>query len=63
MAAAQLDALNWLVWSKTRDGSKNRKKPKPVPRPGDKDKAKGRFRDSIALPVDEVKRRLALPRA
>ena len=28
-------SLRWLVWSKTKDGQKNRGKPKPTPAPGD----------------------------
>ena len=27
-------SLRWLVWAKTKDGSKNRRKPKPVQAPG-----------------------------
>lgn len=34
LSALMVDALNWLVWSKTEDGAKNRNRPRPVPRPG-----------------------------
>ena len=34
LLASAVDALNWLVWSKTEDGAKNRRRPKPIPRPG-----------------------------
>ena len=34
LLASAVDALNWLVWSKTEDGAKNRRLPKPIPRPG-----------------------------
>jgi hypothetical protein len=32
------DAVTWLVWAKTEDGSKNQNMPKPIRRPGDVDK-------------------------
>lgn len=28
------DGIRWLVWAKTKDGSKNRNRPKLIPRPG-----------------------------
>ncbi len=30
LLAGILDANNWLVWSKSKDGQKNKNKPKPV---------------------------------
>lgn len=58
------DSLAWLVWSKTKDGSKNRRRPRPIPRPGvTAEDKRGRFRDTVALPLDELKRRLAAPRS
>lgn len=60
LLASIADSLGWLVWSKTKDGSKGRNRPKPIPRPGDsqrkKDQAQGRFRGAVARPIDEVKR-------
>lgn len=58
------DSLRWLVWAKTKDAKHNRKKPKPIPRPGDDEKkqSKGTFRGAVSMTIDEVKRRLALPR-
>ena len=61
IAASQADALNWLVWSKTRDGQKNRNRPKPIPRPG-VDDGKGRVKDAKSMPIDELKQFLARPR-
>ena len=61
LLASAVDALRWLVWSKTKDGEKNRNRPKPVPRPGVKPD-KGRMSDAVAMPVDELKKYLALPR-
>ena len=54
--AQSVDALNHLVWFKTKDGSKGRNRPKPFPRPGVEDgtrKVRG-----AAVPMDEVKARL-----
>lgn len=65
LAAAQLDVQNLLLWSKTKDGAKNRRRPKPVPRPGMEQQERateGRFKDVEALPLDELKRKLAAPR-
>lgn len=36
LLASQLDALNILIWMKTKDGQKNRNRPKPIERPGTK---------------------------
>lgn len=35
LQAAMVDILRMLLWAKTRDGQKNRKRPKPLARPGD----------------------------
>lgn len=37
LLADAVDALNILIWQKTKDGQNGRKPPKPVPRPGVKD--------------------------
>lgn len=34
LLASQLDALNIMIWQKSKDGSKNRNRPKPIDRPG-----------------------------
>ncbi|MGP5121952.1 DUF5361 domain-containing protein [Glutamicibacter ardleyensis] len=65
MLAIIADSVRWLVWSKTKDAKFNRKRPKPIPRPGDdeaKKQGKGRMAGAVALTIEEVKRRLALPR-
>lgn len=62
LLASIADSLRWLVWAKTRDGSRGRNMPKPIPRPGDVNRSQGRFKDAVALPLDEVKRLLRLPR-
>lgn len=59
------DSARWLVWSKTKDATRNMRRPKPIPRPGDveaKKQGKGRMAGAVALTIEEVKRRLALPR-
>lgn len=56
------DSMNFLAWTKTKDaGKKNpRNRPKPIPRPGVH--GYGRDEETVSLPLDEVKRRLARPR-
>ena len=61
LLASAVDALNWLVWSKTKDGKKNRNHPKPIPRPGVEEKAKRT--KGVALPLDQFKKQLNLLRA
>jgi hypothetical protein len=34
LMASMVDMLTWQVWSKSKDGQKNRNRPKPIPRPG-----------------------------
>lgn len=64
LLAGVVDALAWLQWAKTKDGAKNRNRPKPIPRPSNDHnrKSKGRMSGAVSLPVDEVRRRLSLPR-
>lgn len=63
LLAAQVDTLRLLLWTKTKDGQRNRNRPKPVPRPGvGGDEQRVSKKDLVVLPVDEVRRRLALPR-
>ncbi len=57
-----MDALRWLVWAKTKDGEKGRRRPEPLQRPGIKEPESRIPKDVVALPVDEVARRLKLPR-
>ena len=63
------DSANWLVWSKSKDGEKNRNRPTPIERPVNKHKTKdeaaqrGRFEDVQAVSIDELRRRLDAPRA
>lgn len=63
LLATAVDTLRLLVWMQSKDGAKNRNRPKPLPRPGVKQgKQRVEKKDLLVLPVDEVKRRLALPR-
>lgn len=61
LLANAADALAWLVWAKTKDGSKNRNRPKPIPRPGSVED-NGRMTDVQSMDVDELKAFLARPR-
>ncbi|AYG02367.1 hypothetical protein D7I44_01675 [Gryllotalpicola protaetiae] len=61
LLAAAVDALRLLWWAQTADAEKNRNRPKPIPRPGVK-KA-GRTTRGQAMPLEELKRQLALPRS
>lgn len=58
LAGAQVDVLNLLWWSKTKDGQKGRHRPKSV-LPQEK---KGRMQDAQSMPIDELKAYLARPR-
>lgn len=62
MAALVADRLGWLVWAKTKDASKGRNAPKPIPRPSNQHNQAERVSDALSLDIDEVARRLALPR-
>ena len=64
LLAAAVDALNWIAWTKTVDGQKNRNRPRPLPRPGmTEPKSKPeKPRDHLVLDLEEYKRRLNLPR-
>ncbi|QCW22020.1 tail assembly chaperone [Gordonia phage Yakult] len=56
LLADMADSLHWLVWAKTKDGSKNRNPPKPIPRPGVEDPVK-RVKGE-AIPINEFRDRL-----
>lgn len=67
LAALQADGVRMLQWMKSKDATKKppRNQPKPIPRPGVaevQEETEGRFKDVEALPLDELKRRLAQPR-
>jgi len=53
------DTVRWLQWAQSKDGQKNRNRPEPLRRPGVGPK---KDPNVLKLPVDEVKRRLLLPR-
>lgn len=63
LLATVADALNWLVWSKTKDGQKNTRAPKQIPRPGIDDGATSKKTRGIALPLDQMKKKLNMLRA
>lgn len=56
LLADQADSLRWLVWAKTKDARKNRKKPQPIPRPAD---ARRRVSDVESMNVTDMKAFLA----
>ncbi len=60
LLATLIDDFRFYMWAKSGGKAKNR--PKPIPRPGVVDESRKRMKDALLLPVDEVKRRLALPR-
>lgn len=67
LAALQADALRTLQWMKSKDAARKppRNQPKPIPRPGVaevQEETEGRFKDVEAMPLNELKRRLAAPR-
>ena len=59
LLAAIVNDLNWLVWSKTKDGQRNRNRPKPV---GPFDGEKKRSITGVAMTVDELNEALSRPR-
>lgn len=59
LLATIADADRWLVWAKSKDGSKNRNRPKPITRPGGETKKRDDLR---AMPVDQMRALLARPR-
>ncbi|ADX42599.1 hypothetical protein [Gordonia phage GTE2] len=61
LLATAADALNWLVWAKTRDGQKNRNQPQPIQRPGVE--ATSKRTKGEAVPIDQFKEKMALLRA
>lgn len=60
LLATLVDEFRFYVWAKA--GGKAKHKPKPIPRPGVVDESRKRMKDALLLPVDEVARRLAMPR-
>lgn len=62
LLAAAADELSLIRWLNTDDAKRKnpRFRPKPIPRPGVH--GYGRNKDTESLDLDEVKRRLALPR-
>lgn len=56
LTAAAVDALNLLVWFKTKDGAKNKNRPDPIPRPGIEPKVKRR--SVTKMTIDELKKRI-----
>jgi hypothetical protein len=51
------DGIDWLVWSKTKDGSKNRRHPEPRERPGVTPKNQ-RVTKGEAVPIDQFRDKL-----
>lgn len=64
LLAGIFDVLNWTAWTKTKSAQKNGRPPKPIPRPSNNfgKSQQGRLKGAVSLPVDELKRQLALPR-
>lgn len=63
LLAELVDTFRLNLWTKTKDGSKNRNRPKPIPRPGVvQPKQRAGKKDVLKLTVEETARRLALPR-
>lgn len=60
LLAELVDGFALYMWAKA--GGKAGRKPKPIPRPGVSDGSNARMKDALLLPVDEVRRRLAMPR-
>lgn len=59
LLAAIVNDLNWLVWSKTKDGQRNRNRPKPI---GPFDGEKKRSITGVAMTVEELNEALSRPR-
>ena len=59
LLAAIVNDLNWLVWSKTKDGQRNRNRPKLV---GPFEAEKKRTVSGVAMTVDELNEALSRPR-
>lgn len=47
LLAGLSDSVSWLVWSKTPDGQRNRKRPKRIPRPGVEDETEERMGNTV----------------
>jgi hypothetical protein len=61
LLAAEVDALNVANWQRGNRGRRSASpRPKPIPRPGIT--GYGAKSEVVSMPVDEVRRRLALPR-
>lgn len=59
LAALVVDALNVLVWQRTKDGSKGRNRPKPIaPQP----KREGRHIGGKAMTIEQLNEILSRPR-
>ena len=61
LLAASVDIQRWLQWAKTTDAEKRRNRPTPIPRPSNNFNSR-KMKDALTLPIDELKRRLSLPR-
>lgn len=53
LLAETVDTLRTLVWFKTKDGQKGRKRPKPIPRPGYRPKVLGKGAGMTLAEADE----------
>lgn len=60
LMAGVLNALNFIAWTKTRDGQRNRNRPVPVGPAADA--ARGRKAPATAMTVGELRTALAEPR-
>lgn len=60
LQAQTVDALNILVWMKTKDGQKGRNRPEQIPRPGVEPTIKKRHVKGAALPIDQLRKRLGM---
>lgn len=65
LAALQADYLAWLLWSRTKDGSRGRNRPSPIPRPGVPGYHSGgsEAESFQAVPVEDLDRALAAARS
>lgn len=59
LGVAAVDLLQLLWWAKTKDGQNNRNRPTPFPRPVTKIQGNSEL---MAMPIDELEKRLAAPR-
>lgn len=61
MLSRAVYALEWLVWSKTKDGQRNVRPPKPIVPPALRPKPR-RQADLEPLPIDQLERKLRAKR-